>query len=336
MRTVLACGFRFIFAAALVACGAGTNPSSPAGDETPTGAQGVHDPSMAKQGSTYYVFSTGRALTGHLPIRCSTDLQNWSECSRVFSEIPAWIKQEIPDVETLWAPDISFFSGKYHVYYSASTFGKNRSIIGLATSPTLDPQSPDYAWKDEGKVVESFPVDDWNAIDPNLVMDGQGRAWLAWGSFWSGIKMRRIDPATGKLSTDDANLYSLAARPRDPPINGSVEAPFVFQHGAFYYLFVSFDFCCRGAESTYNVRVGRSAEPNGPFVDKNGVAMLDGGGTLLLQGNQTWRGPGGQSVVRVDGADLLVYHAYSATTGKPSLKISTIRWVADWPEVSGP
>jgi arabinan endo-1,5-alpha-L-arabinosidase len=327
---------RLTLAAVLLSCGAGTNPPFTGGGDTQTGMEGVHDPAIAKQGSTYYVFATGRAQTGHLPIRCSADLNYWTECSHVFADIPAWVKTDITGVDTLWAPDVSFFSGKYHVYYAGSTFGSNRSVIGLATSPTLDPASPDYAWTDEGKVVESFSSDDWNAIDPNISFDAQGNIWLAWGSFWGGIKMRRIDTATGKLSVDDTNLYSLAARPRDPPVDGSIEAPFVFQHGAFYYLFASFDFCCRGANSTYNVRVGRSAEIAGPYVDKNGTPMLDGGGTLLLEGNQSWRGPGGQSALHDASGDLLVYHAYSATTGKPSLRISTIRWVGDWPEVSGP
>ena len=82
--------------------------------------------------------------------------------------------------------------------------------------------------------------------------------WLTWGSFWGGIKMRRVDPATGKLSTTDTTLHSLTSRPREQPISGSVEAPFIVRHGGYWYLFVSFDRCCRGADSTYNIVVGRS------------------------------------------------------------------------------
>ncbi len=293
MNNKLACCLRLIGVAILVACGSAPIRTGAGGGVTSTGAEGVHDPSMVKQGSTYYTLATGRAQTGHLPIRCSSDLIRWSECGRVFNEIPKWIRDEIPEVETLWAPDVAYFSGKYYVYYSASTFGKNRSIIGLATSPTLDSGSPDYGWVDEGKIIESFPVDDWNAIDPNLVTDDKGQAWLAWGSFWSGIKMRQLDPTTGKLSSEEMTLYSLASRPRESPISGSVEAPFVIRQGNFYYLFVSFDFCCRGAESSYNIRVGRSADITGPYLDRNGVSMLGGGGTLLLQGGGNWRGPGG-------------------------------------------
>ena len=128
-----------------------------------------------------------------------------------------------------------------------SSFGSRNSAIGLATTRTLDPSSPDYRWTDEGMVLRSYQdKDDWNAIDPNLVLDGDS-AWLVWGSFWGGIKMRRVDPSTGKLSAADTTMHSLSSRPREQPINGSVEAPFIVRHGDYWYLFVSFDRCCRGA-----------------------------------------------------------------------------------------
>jgi arabinan endo-1,5-alpha-L-arabinosidase len=143
----------------------------------------------------------------------------------------------------------------YHLYYSVSSFGSRNSAIGLATTRTLDPSSPEYRWTDEGMVLRSYQEkDDWNAIDPNLVLEGD-RAWLVWGSFWGGIKMRRVDPSSGKLSGADETMHSLSSRPREQPINGSVEAPFIVRHGDYWYLFVSFDRCCRGAESTYNVVV---------------------------------------------------------------------------------
>ena len=105
------------------------------------------------------------------------------------------------------------------------------------------------------------------------------------------IKMRRIDPATGKLSTTDTQMYSLSSRPREQPIGGSVEAPFIIRHGKYWYLFVSFDRCCRGARSTYNVVVGRSKSVTGPYVDKDGTPMTDGGGTLVIEATTpNWRG----------------------------------------------
>lgn len=194
----------------------------------------VHDPSLGSELNAYYVLSTDTGQPGNLPIRRSSDRRRWQLIGAVFETIPDWIRNEISGVKNLWAPDVSSFSGKYHVYYSASTFGSNRSLIALATNRTLDPASPDYQWVDEGKVIESFEADDWNAIDPNIFLDENGQVWMSFGSFWSGIKMRRIDPTTGKLSSEDRTLYSLASRPRSEPIHGAIEAPFVIRQGDHY------------------------------------------------------------------------------------------------------
>ena len=305
----------------------------------------THDPSIAKERGSYYVFATGRAPGGgQLAIRCSTDLKDWKLCGQVFDEVPAWIRADSPNSKDLWAPDISFFNGKYHLYYAYSTFGSNMSGIALATNETLDPKSPSYHWKDEGLVLKSAASDDYNAIDPNVVLDKKGQPWLSFGSFWSGIKMRRIDAASGRLSAADATLYSLASRVKpadaDPPKPGlpanwqAIEAPFIVRHGGFYYLFVSFDLCCRGTRSTYRTMVGRSERVTGPYVDEEGRPMLQGGGTQLLTANQRWLGPGGESVLQRREGDLLVFHAYDAVTGKPALQISTITWTSGWPHAA--
>jgi len=91
----------------------------------------------------------------------------------------------------------------------------------------------------------------------------------------------------------DTTLYSLASRPPADPIRGSIEAPFIVHRGGYWYLFVSFDFCCRGTKSTYNVVVGRSAQITGPFTDKDGKPMLEGGGTRVIGATtRNWRDPG--------------------------------------------
>ena len=182
----------------------------------------VHDPVIIRQGGTWYLFATGGS------IRRSQDLRHWSLCGRVFEKLPDWASREIPGVRGgYWAPDISLYKGTYRLYYAVSTFGKNDSAIGLATNRTLDPDSPDYHWTDEGMVFRSHREDDFNAIDPNLAVDAQGGHWLNFGSFWGGIKMRRIDPQTGKLSDEDTKLYSLAARPEhpQPPDRSAVPGP---------------------------------------------------------------------------------------------------------------
>lgn len=298
----------------------------------------VHDPVLAKHNDAYYLFVTGgRNGRGVLPIRRSPDLLHWEQTGFVFPDaLPAWTTTEVPRANNAWAPDISFFRGRYHLYYSVSSFGSRDSAIGLATNRTLDPSSPDYQWVDEGMVLRSFvDRDDWNAIDPNIVIEDAQNIWINWGSFWGGIKMRRIDPATGKLSTTDTTMYDLAGRDRAQPTNGSIEGSFIVRNGSHWYLFVSFDRCCRGAESTYNVRVGRSVSITGPYTDRDGRPMATGGGSLVLEATTAeWRGPGHNGFLSDGGQDYLAFHAYPAQGRGSRLFISTVVWDDGWPRVA--
>lgn len=305
---------------------------------------GTHDPSIAKEGNTWYVFATGKARDGgQFQIRCSTDLHAWKLCGHVFDAIPGWIQKDSPGTKELWAPDISFENGEYRLYYAYSLFGKNTSGIALATNKTLDRASADYHWTDRGLVLRSTEADDYNAIDPNFVLDEHHHAWLVFGSFWSGIKLRRLNDQTGLAG--DPRLYSLATRRRPehpaeapaglPPDWEAIEAPFIVHHGGFYYLFVSWDLCCRGIHSTYRTMVGRSRNITGPYVDDHGVPMMEGGGTPLLSANSRWLGPGGESVLmQAGGPDLIVFHAYDAHTGFPALQVSTLVWRDNWPHAA--
>lgn len=311
----------------------------------------THDPSMAKDGNTYYVFATGKAPDGgQFPVRCSEDLTHWRMCGHVFDSIPAWVAQRSPGTKELWAPDVTFEHGEYRLYYAYSLFGKNASGIGLAVNKTLDRNSPSYKWEDRGLIVESKPSDDFNAIDPNYIEDMHGKAWLVFGSFWGGIRMVAIDTATGKRSAKDTKVYPIAGRPKppNPPVQKfdpehptlppdweAIEAPYIVRHGEYFYLFVSFDLCCRGTRSTYRTMVGRARNVTGPYVDRDRKPMLQGGGTQILFPNNKWLGPGGESVFqRKDAPDLLVFHAYDAKTGRPAMQISTIAWRDGWPEVA--
>ena len=342
-------GFRFLaFAFAFFWAGlaAGQEASSPHVIKVEGDVEGVHDPSIIAEGGTWHLFGTAteKGPRGQLPIRCSQDLQHWKRCGSVFADIPDWIKKESPETHDLWAPDVSYFSGKYHIYYAFSAFGKNTSGIALVTNKTLDPASPDFHWVNEGLVLKSTLSDDYNAIDPNIVLDSNGTPWLSFGSFWSGIKMRRIDAATGKLSAEDTKLYALASRerPENPPpappgLPGdwqAIEAPFVVHHGDYYYLFVSFDLCCRGTRSNYRTMVGRSRNVTGPYVDADGKPMLHGGGSPLLTGNKRWIGPGGESVLQQPSGDIIVFHAYDGQTGHPFLQISSIDRSTGWPRAA--
>jgi arabinan endo-1,5-alpha-L-arabinosidase len=303
----------------------------------------THDPSIAKDGNTWYVFATGKTPEGgQFAIRCSTDLEHWKRCGQVFDAIPAWIQKRSPGTKDLWAPDVSFEDHEYRLYYAYSLFGKNTSGIALAVNKTLDPSSPDFKWVDKGLVFESKAEDNFNAIDPNFIRDHKGQDWLAFGSFWDGIKMRHLDKATGLLSSTDTQLYSLARRakpanaapapPGLPPNWEAIEAPFLVFHGGYYYLFTSWDLCCRGVKSTYKTMVGRSKSVTGPYVDQTGKPLLEGGGTQLLVANSRWLGPGGESVlIGRKNEDLIVFHAYDAKTGRPSMQLSTIDWSDGWP-----
>ena len=291
----------------------------------------AHDPSMAKEGHTYYMFCTGPGIS----MRISTDRHKWSYPIKVFEHPVAWSATTIPGSRDFyWAPDISFFNHKWHLYYAVSTFGKNRSAIGLATNETLDPTSPKYKWVDEGPAFQSYPTDSYNAIDPNIAFDEQGTPWMSFGSFWSGLKIVKLDIHTGKPADPSQPPIAIAGRERP----GAIEAPFIVHHGKYFYLFASFDFCCRGVNSTYNIRIGRATSISGPYIDKDGKNMTDGGGSSLLASEGRWHGPGGNSVLRDGHKDFIVYHAYDGNqNGAPMLRIEPLSWDHEaWPHVDLP
>jgi arabinan endo-1,5-alpha-L-arabinosidase len=294
--------------------------------------QNVHDPVLIKQDDTYYLFSTGVGI----PIRQSTDLQNWSIArpGSVFQRRPEETFAYVPGADSIWAPHIAYYNDRYHLYYSVSTFGSNRSAIGLATNTTLHYDDGDYAWVDHGIVVSTDRSDNHNAIDANLALDAEGVPWLVYGSHWSGIKMIRLDYETGKQSSADTTLYALASRRVHPR---AVEAPFIIHRHDTYYLFVSFDQCCQGINSSYNVRVGRAEAITGPYEDRDGVSMMQDGGTQITFPTNRYRGPGHNAIFTEGGQDYIVYHAYDAVQGGvPTLRIDPLAWDDDgWPFVPG-
>ena len=295
-------------------------PHAQTGSVTP-----VHDPCIIKSEGYYYIFNTANRIS----IRRSADLNSWQYLGSVFTSLPAWGVAEVPGVSNIWAPDIFYHNGTYYLYYSLSTFGSNRSRIGLATNTTLDRANPDYNWVDQGKVYESNPgQSNFNAIDPNVARDASGRFWLSFGSFWSGIKLVELDSTTFKPAPN-SRLYSIASRPGST----AIEAPYIVYKDGYYYLFVSFDLCCQGVNSTYRIMVGRSAQITGAYRDKNGAPLSSGGGSQVLAGFGRWRGPGHCAVLLEEDASWLVYHAYDAqNNGTPTLRINRLYWDQDgWP-----
>jgi arabinan endo-1,5-alpha-L-arabinosidase len=282
----------------------------------------VHDPSIIKHGDFYYLFSTGVGVH----VKRSSDLLNWriARGGLVFQQMPVEAAAHVPGATDIWAPDISYYNDQYHLYYAVSTFGSNRSAIGLATNKTLQHDADDFEWVDQGLVITSDYSDFYNAIDPNLVLDMAGVPWLAFGSYWGGIKLVQLDFATGKPVEANPTLHALATRADN---SRSVEAPFIIYRNDYYYLFVSYDFCCQGGASTYNVRVGRSAAITGPYLDHDGVPMLAGGGTQITFPTDRYKGPGHNAILRDGEQDYLVYHAYDVVQGGvPTLRIAPLVW----------
>lgn len=298
----------------------------------------VHDPVMAKEGNTYYLYSTGPGITFY----SSADMVRWKPEGRIFPGQPAWAKQAAPAFDGhVWAPDIQRRNGRWLLYYSVSGFGKNTSGIGVATNATLDPRSPDYRWQDQGMVVQSVPGRDlWNAIDSNVVEDEQGRGWMSFGSFWGGIKLVKLDDSWTRIA-EPQEWHTIARRerpaftPDEEAGPAEIEAPFVFRKNGWYYLFVSWGLCCRKEASTYNVVVGRARSVTGPYLDRDGRDMAQGGGSLVIQGTKDWKALGHNSAYTFDGKDWMVLHAYeTADKYLQKLKVLEMKWDGHgWPTV---
>jgi arabinan endo-1,5-alpha-L-arabinosidase len=323
-----------LFALLLLASGTGFSQIKPTVNDT---FISVHDPVIIRQDGTYYIFCTGQGIAAF----SSQDMKHWKQLKPVFDKAPQWAVDAVPSFKGhIWAPDISYHNGQFYLYYAVSAFGKNTSCIGLATNKTLDPSSKNFKWVDHGKVIQSVPGRDmWNAIDPNLIMDENNTAWLVFGSFWNGMKLVKLDSELTAVA-EPQEWYTVASRKRDFILPDSVagdaaiEAPFIFHHGNYFYLFVSFDYCCRGEKSTYKMMVGRSEKVMGPYADKDGVPMNLGGGSTVLEGDKNWHGVGHNAVANFNGTDYLIFHGYDAAdNGRSKLRIEKISWFNDWPVV---
>ena len=283
---------------------------------------GIHDPSMVKAGSTYYVFSTHGTLHAHQ----SADRVTFSDDGYALSSLPAWTNGYTGSSGDLWAPDASEHNGVYWLYYAASTFGSANSAIGLATSSNGVPGT----YNDSGAAIyTSASCAGSNAIDPASVVDASGNAWMVFGSYSNGIHIVPVDNTTG-IPTGAA-CTQLAYHSSGSGIEGS----YIYPHGGYYYLFASIDGCCNGVNSTYRIIVGRSSTITGPYTDRGGLALTSGGGTIVLSAHGNINGPGGQTVLLDTDGDILVYHYYDGNnSGYPALGMNKLGWTSDgWPYV---
>lgn len=311
----------------------------------------VHDPVMAWERGTYYLLSTGMGISW----ATSTDRKTWVVQSSPFIEqIPAWTHDSVPGFQShVWAPDIIRWHDRWWLAYSCSTFGKNTSAIGLMSADRLNGQ-----WKDEGCLVASKEGrDNWNAIDPAFVVDDNDQLWMTWGSFWDGIQIARLKMKDEKQANQIFHLSPFISHNKtiarrialrdttkaepNPTSRyagrNAIEAPFILKHGGWYYLFVSWDYCCRGAQSNYRVAVGRSKQVDGPYVDRKGKLMTEGGGELFLEGDkQEYEAAGHCAAYDLPTSEtIFICHGYSTKMNGTSVLIQRpITWTADgWPEL---
>lgn len=291
-----------------------------------TGSTFSHDPTIIRESGLWWQFYTADGIG----VKYSNDGRHWNQGVQIFSSPLSWWKNYVPNKTdfNIWAPDIFYHNGRYWLYYSVSTFGSNTSCIGLVSCSSILKGD----WRDEGLVIRSRSTDNYNAIDPGIVRDAHGNLWMSFGSFWSGIKLVRLDSSTMKPT---GSIYSIASRPgvQHNPIEGSK----IVYHNGYYHLFVAFDSCCQGSNSTYKIAYGRATNITGPYYDRNGVNMMNGGGTILDQSTTRWRGPGAPEPFNTGNGWIMVHHAYDANNnGTATLRIKDLYWdTAGWPTYSG-
>jgi len=306
------------------------------------GALGVnvdaHDPSVVNVGGTYVCFTT--TGNGFCDLRTSKDLKIWKIWGPILPEPPEWLRKQMPQTRSTWAPAALVVGKSLRVYYCASErFGQNSSAIGVAENTSFDPDKPQDGWHDLGKVIESKnAVDNFNAIDPDTFIDPTGRQWMVYGSYWSGLYMVEIDPKTGLRLDPNKSPVHVASNTAER--GNPLEAPFLCYHHGYYYLFVSYGLAAQGVRSTYRLMVGRTKSLDEPFVGFDGRPMTEGGSAAVLKSSPPMYAPGGGNVFQDrEGRWFLSYHFYDGRKfwhgdvwGRPQMQIRELLWGKDdWP-----
>jgi arabinan endo-1,5-alpha-L-arabinosidase len=289
------------------------------------GDTAIHDPStVIAENGKFYAYGTGAGL----PILVSDDGWTWRRAGSLMQAVPGG--RPGPDVlarggNNTWAPDVIRSGDKYFIYYSAPGT-QPKSAIGLLVGKTLDPSSTDYTWEDGGPVVWSDGVEDSNAIDPGVFRDPMnGSLWLTYGSYFGYIRLVELDPKTGRRLHPERKPVNIA-------INGEAST-MIFRDG-WYYLLLTHGSCCAGANSTYNIRMGRSRNVAGPFLDNVGIDMLQGGGKLFLGSGGRYIGAGHFGLLDLGGGVQKFSLHYEADLDRGGISVLDIRpllWRDGWP-----
>ncbi|MBQ7170870.1 MAG: family 43 glycosylhydrolase [Clostridia bacterium] len=270
-------------------------------------------PEIRKIGGVYYNFNQA----GGIAIKRSSDLRRWTSVGTVVQTTPDWLRKG--GYGSIWAPGCYLVGDTLRCYYAVSSFGSQNSAIGMAYCANGNPASD---WKDGGMVISSKAGDPYNCIDPNIFVEDDGTTYLIFGSYWTGIYMRKIDPATGLLDETDPTLWHLAQG------QGEMEAPYLIKKDGYYYLFVAMGNISKN--DTYHWAVGRSESLFGPYLDKKGNPMLEGNVFALTEyKNGVQRVGHAQCFLDDDGTYYMVAESWRDRfdpTCKVSLHISTIVW----------
>jgi arabinan endo-1,5-alpha-L-arabinosidase len=222
------------------------------------------------------------------------------------------------------APDVVKIGDRFYVSYAKGVNGHASNIYVMWTK-TLDPKSPEFGFKDEALVTSSDGIEDCDAIDPAFLLDPtDGRLWLSYGTYFGFIRIVELDPKTGKRVAGNKAIN----------IAIDCEATDLLYRDGWYYLLGTHGTCCDGANSTYNIVVGRSRKVTGPYLDNMGRDMLTGGGKMLVAAGGRVTGPGHFGLIDLgDGVQKMSCH-YEADldqSGRSVLGIRPLLWKNGWP-----
>lgn len=242
----------------------------------------VHDPSVIKVEDTYYVIGS------HLQSAKTNDLMNWTQISsspqkgnklvpnsrEEMREALKWAK-----TSTFWAGDIKQLSdGKFYMYYCNCKGDSPLSYLGLAVSDNIE-----GPYKNLGPILRSGMTDEMsedgtpydatvhpNAVDPHTFFDKEGKLWMVYGSYSGGIYILKVNLETGFPFEGQGYGKKLLGGN-----HSRIEAPYILYNKQtdYYYMFLSFGGL--GSKDGYNIRVVRSKNPDGPYLDSEGQDMID-------------------------------------------------------------
>ncbi|KAJ5123732.1 hypothetical protein N7448_009829 [Penicillium atrosanguineum] len=317
--------------------------------------QHTHDPTIMRVGDTFYLYNVGEHIFIHT---APTMAGPWKHVGSVLDANAVIPKG---DRAVPWAPDVVYVDGTFYCFYSVSKAGCRDSAIGVATSDHPGPGG----WVDHGAVIQTgtgngsevYPYTQSNAIDPSVMVTPEGKPYLTFGSYWTGIYQVPLDNTLlSPMSTTEPDAKHLAWEPNaistparkttsvcgDPTGPHAIEGAFISYHDGWYYLWYSHGYCCNlnkdklpPAGTEYSIRVGRSQNVRGPFIDKSGKDLTDGGGEIVYGSNSETYAPGGQGVIRIGDTDVLYYHYQNKTIGvafsDAFLGFNPLKYINGWP-----